>query len=232
MHDASLTNNLSLFSIFALIALWIYLFIYSYRFRIIFPWGFMIIVLGVLVSGIGYSFYRNQVVVISISFPFIVGLLGVLWDISGIRDQFYVRNTKDGLGFIVKGIISGLLLGIIFMIAVQESEYIIDPRYSAFAYIYIGIQAGIAEELLFRGFLLNYLRAYKVNYIIAIFFQALIFVLLHLQSYLDNLPAILVVFVMGIMAGFLTWKNNNLVPALVLHIVFNLITVVWWLSVT
>jgi membrane protease YdiL (CAAX protease family) len=60
--------------------------------------------------------------------------------------------------------------------------------------------------------------------------QTFIFTFLHAQ-YVGDWVAIFGVFLIGAIAGYLTWKSNNLFPAIVLHIIANLIVVIWWLNV-
>jgi membrane protease YdiL (CAAX protease family) len=53
---------------------------------------------------------------------------------------------------------------------------------------------------------------------------------LHVPRYSGDWMAIFAVFLVGITAGYLTWKSNNLFPAFVLHSVTNLMVVIWWLA--
>ncbi len=149
-------ENISLITIsrlpfFALFLLWVYFFIYAYRHKDIFPWGFSIVFIGLLVSGIGYQFRNNQVVILSIYLPLAVSLIGMMLNINHIRSQFYVWNIGDFLRFMATGLVSGLLLGFFFVIA-QSAEYFqVDSRYTLSIYIASSIQASMAEEFLFRG---------------------------------------------------------------------------------
>lgn len=213
-----------------LFAIWIYFFVYSYRRKAEFPWGMIIVVVGILVSGIDYYISYDKVVILSISIPLVVSLIGVVWDINNIRRQFYSRSASDFLHFVVTGLIYGSLLAV-FFIAIQGTKDIaVDPRYTYTAIIATVIQGGVAEELLVRGFLLSYLRRYECYYTFSIVLQALIFSFLHYSTYSNNWMALSIIFLIGTIAGHLTWKNNNLVSAFVLHIVFNLITTIWWLA--
>lgn len=212
-----------------LITLWVCFFIYSYRNNVKFPWGFSVVIIGIFVSGIGYHFHNNQVTVFSLSLPFFVCLIGMLWNINNIRSQFCIRNIWEFLRFIGIGLISGLLFGF-FVMMTQGMSYIqADAQYTSFALITNSIQTSMAEEFLFRGYFLSYLRKYEFNQISAIVFQSLMFTVLHIPRYSGDWTAIFIIFLSGVVAGYLTWKSNNLVPAFVLHIVVNLIAVIWWL---
>lgn len=213
-----------------LFAIWIYFFVYSYRCKVEFPWGMIIVVVGILVSGVDYYVSYDKAVIFSISLPLVVSLTGVLWDINNIRKQLYSKSAREFLRFVGTGLIYGFLLAVFFIALDGTKNIPVDPSYTYTSIIALVIQGGIAEELLFRGYLLSYLKKYECNHIFAIVFQALIFAFLHVSLYSDNLMALLIVFLTGVTAGYLTWKNNNLVSAFVIHIVFNLMTVIWWLA--
>jgi membrane protease YdiL (CAAX protease family) len=218
-------------SFFALIVLWIYFFIYSYRHRDGFPWGFSLIFIGLLLTGAKYRIYDHQVEVFAIDFSLIVSLIGILWNVNNIRSQFHIRDKGEIIRLTGIGLVSGLLLGIFFILAQGTQHFQVDPRFTITTYIASSIQASISEELLFRGYLLSYLRTYKVNPIFSVIFQALMFAVLHIPRYPGNWVAIFIAFLAGLIAGYITWKINNLIPALILHIVFNLIVVAWWLAI-
>jgi len=225
MEDISPTIFSRLY-IIILIALWAYFFIYSYRHKIMFPWGFSFVIVGYLVFGIGYRFYNKQVMVFSINLSLAVSLIGMLWNINNIREQFYIRNIGGLLRFVGTGLISGLLFGF-FMITTQGTKYIqVGSQYTITALIASGIQASIAEEFLIRGYFLSYLRKYEFNQFFAIVFQALMFTFSHIPRYSGNWMAVFIIFLFGVTAGYLTWKSNNLISAFVLHIVANLMAVI------
>lgn len=231
MENISLITILGL-SIFALLVLWVYFFVYSYRHKDIFPWGFSIVFIGLLVTGLRYRVYGNQVVVFSIEFSLVVSLIGILLNVNQIRSQLYIKDGGEFLHFTGIGLAAGLLFGFFFILAQGTKHFEVDSRYAVTAYIASSIQASMAEELLFRGYLLSYLRKYKINLVFSVLFQALIFAVLHIPRYPGNWIVIFIVFLTGVTAGLLTWENSNLNSALVLHIAFNLLVVLWWLVVT
>jgi membrane protease YdiL (CAAX protease family) len=218
-------------SISALILLWIYFFIYSYRHKDSFPWGFSIEFIGLLLNGARYQVYDNQVVIFSIGFSLLVSLIGILLNVNNIQNQFVIRDRDEFLRFTGRGLASGLLFGFFFILAQGTKDFQIDLRYALTAYIATSIQAGIAEELQFRGYLFGYLRKYEFSPIFSVVFPALIFAILHIPRYPGNWVVIFIAFLAGLTAGYLTWKSNNLISALVLHVTFNLLIVVWWLTI-
>jgi membrane protease YdiL (CAAX protease family) len=210
-----------------LIILWILFFIYSYRHKLVFPWGFSIVVVGVLVSGRGLAYHGSaDKIVFSFDLMFIVCLFGILWNINNIREQFQDTNIRKVLFFIGIGLLLGSMFGLLFIIA-QATKYIqTDARYTSVALTAIVIQSSLAEEILFRGYLLSYLRKYGFSQIPSIVLQSLIFTILHITRYSDNWIMSCVLFLFGITAGYFTLKNKNLGTALTMHAVNNLIGVV------
>ena len=83
--------------------------------------------------------------------------------------------------------------------------------------IVIPIQT-IAEEYIFRGFLLQTLGAWFKIPAVAIIIQAVLFALLHAY----NLNGVVLIFVSGIMFGFITWRTNGIEASSALHSVNNL----------
>lgn len=76
--------------------------------------------------------------------------------------------------------------------------------------IAVVLLAGILEEMLFRGLLLQSLeRRFELPH--AIFLSALIFALFHFPLWL-----IQVIF-LGIILGFLAWRSNSIIPGVILH---------------
>ena len=86
--------------------------------------------------------------------------------------------------------------------------------------------APFLEEYLFRGLLLSWLRN-KLGSISAIFISALAFALLHFSPKQDwtNIPLIISLFTFGCYLGFVYEKSRSLFSSIVLHVTFNLISV-------
>lgn len=223
---------LGLLSIVVIFAFWIYFFIYSHQHkeRSISPWGYSIVIIGIIVLNFGIPIFYEQVVIFSINLSLAIGLIGVFLNISNIIDLFSFRNKGGIFCFVGIGLLSGLLLGLHF-ITPEGIKYVqVSPKYTPIALIASTIQISIAEEILFRGYFLSYLRKCELNQIFAIVFQALIFTFLHIPKFLGDWTAVFINFLFEITAGYVTWKSNSLYPAIILHMSTNLMAVIWWLN--
>lgn len=85
----------------------------------------------------------------------------------------------------------------------------------------VGILTPIAEEIFFRGFLLS-MYVKKLNYLVAICLGAFFFGLAHFQ-----LNVSLDTTIFGIGLGILTWQTDSIYPAISLHMLKNLIAVIF-----
>ncbi len=80
----------------------------------------------------------------------------------------------------------------------------------------------VAEELFFRGLLQNYLASISGSPTLAIVISGLAFGLVHLPLADKVLP--LAVF--GMILGWWYWHNDNLLQAVLLHVIFNSMTLI------
>jgi len=190
------------------------------------------VLIGVFVSGISYHFYSDQVVYFSINLTLVVSLIGLLWNPNNIRSQYRISSSKKFFLFSLTGLAFGSLFGL-FFITQQGNNYIkVDTPYTVTALVAVIIQATLAEELVFRGYLLSYLLGCGFNREFSVVFQSLIFAGLHARLYSANSTGMLIVFSIGMATGYLTWKSNNLIPSSILHVVVNLTATLWWLAMT
>jgi membrane protease YdiL (CAAX protease family) len=212
--------------LFMLIVIGAYFFIYSFRKNVGYPWGFGLVLAGGLLNGNGFIFQDNGVTVFWISASFLICLLGLTCNIVDIQNQVYIKDVRK-VGFFSS---VGLLLGVIlmpFFAADQGIDSIQSiAKYTPFALLIGMMQLSVAEEFLFRGYLLSYLRKYAFSSHIAILFQALIFTVFHTRRYSDDWILLLVTFLFGFLAGYLTWKSDSLIPASLMHISINLFAVI------
>ncbi len=82
--------------------------------------------------------------------------------------------------------------------------------------IAIAIIAPIGEELLFRGFLQQFLEQHWKDITRAILITSLFFSFIHMNPYW-----FIQIYILGIMLGFLSWKTNSIFPPLILHALNN-----------
>lgn len=106
-------------------------------------------------------------------------------------------------------------------------------------FLFVFIYASISEELLFRGFLLNFLKPlnqikigfWKIKISLSIFISALIFGLVHLilltvgASLYFTIFTIINAFLIGMIAGYYQEKYNNNAFAIIVHMTGNSIAV-------
>ena len=79
-------------------------------------------------------------------------------------------------------------------------------------FIAVSIFAPIGEEILFRGFLQQFLEQYWKDTTKAILVTSLLFSAIHFNPYW-----FIQIYLLGIMLGFLTWKTNSVIPSIILH---------------
>jgi membrane protease YdiL (CAAX protease family) len=215
-----------------LAAIWIYSLLYSIRHNIDSPSGFGIVLIGGILSGEAITFWNNNYqIAFSIHVSFLISLFGIFLNITNIRRQFDIGSAKKFLWFSGIGLFVGLLLGFCALALIGTNIYMAGAHFTAVAIIASATQTSITEEILERGYSLNYLQKYGVKPTFAIVFQSLMFMVAHIPKYFDNWMMLFVTFLVGFTGGCLTWKSKNLIPTIILHTAFNLVGIIWWLTV-
>jgi len=87
----------------------------------------------------------------------------------------------------------------------------------------VAISAGITEEVTYRGFFLSQLRILTHNLRLAVLLQAALFSLFH--GFEQNLTLVLSRFFYGILFAFFAIRRNSLWPAIVGHVMIDVIAV-------
>lgn len=133
-------------------------------------------------------------------------------------------------------LIAGLLRGIISKMTSQNIEDIPLLKLSVFQlFLFIFIYASIAEEILFRGFLLNYLNPlklktinlFKIKISYNVIISALAFGIVHFIVLANgaswNLSIFIVInaTVIGLIAGYYQEKYDNTAFAIIVHMTAN-----------
>ena len=126
------------------------------------------------------------------------------------------------LGYI-NGLVSELIPENSFVLYSQKVNKIQTEVLSSFEglsilypIIVVAVLPAIAEELVFRGFLLRKIYDFKQNRNTAIIISATVFALVHFQI-LNLLP----IFFMGLILGYVYYESKNILYPILLHFLFN-----------
>ena len=94
------------------------------------------------------------------------------------------------------------------------------------AFLVIGV-VPVTEELLFRGFLQNWLKAKMKSPKKAIFLTSLVFAFFHfsISQGITNIELIAALFVLSCFLGFLYERQQSLLASIGLHVTFNALTI-------
>lgn len=179
-----------------------------------------------------HLFYSNGLMLI-------IGSLLVLtsWNISE-------RSWQD-LGFQWPIINSDLIIPVILIIIIylsdtlyglfhkeyrikkiKELSFLVPLTWKEYShYIFLAFAAGICEEIIFRGFLVNYLQHFLSDYqyaaIIAITLPAIAFSISHLyQGWWD----VLKIFGIALLFGWIFLQTDSLLIIIIIHILIDLIS--------
>jgi len=100
-----------------------------------------------------------------------------------------------------------------------QMEKLLNPQ-NPLSYIILVITvaflAPVGEEVLFRGFLQNFLEKSWGDVTRAILFTSLFFAVIHLNPYW-----IIQIYILGVMLGFVAWSSNSIIPSILFHIIIN-----------
>ncbi|MBK9924491.1 MAG: CPBP family intramembrane metalloprotease [Anaerolineales bacterium] len=216
-------RSLQLFGIFLILCLWLYFFIYAWRHKLPIPWGMSFVLVGILVTGFGITYRPDNLIIFSLQPKLVVCLVGLVLNIANLKEQFRLRNVTEFLHYIGIGMVAGLVLTFVSLLAqLPDKDYLTAFNYTKFAIVTLYLQTSIAEEILFRGWFLSYLRKSNIGFFSANFIQSAIFAILHITVFYDNWGQMFSIFLLGFIGGYMTWKHNNIISATVLHVVFNL----------
>ena len=78
--------------------------------------------------------------------------------------------------------------------------------------IAVAIIAPIGEELLFRGFLQQFLEQHWKDITRAVLVTSLLFAMIHFNPFWT-----IQIYMLGIILGFLSWKTQSIIPSIILH---------------
>ena len=171
---------------------------------------------------------------VSFQAMFLTGLVGSMFFAMMLRnmsktrasggDIFSAQNISKQIGVLMLAVMAGLV-----MIVANSALYgsmggnvllastwgTIDP--TAF---YLGLLAGVSEELFFRGFLGTFLRIVSPNLMLAVITTAAIFSLFHWFAY-QTFTAFVILFVLGIILGLIHEFTNDIGAPMLAHVLNN-----------
>jgi membrane protease YdiL (CAAX protease family) len=144
------------------------------------------------------------------------------------------------LSFVI-GIVTMLVMGIIVNILnslfpVEGGEHFASKYSFLETVLYVWILASISEEVLTRGLIQGFLtplkvygfRIFKRFISVPVLIGALFFGVIHVMLLTTGMNAYMVFavvitcFILGLMAGYTREKTGSLIPAIIVHMVFNI----------
>lgn len=147
-----------------------------------------------------------------------------------ITENFRLKQT------IIVGFIAGLFItGLASMLPIDTPE-----SWERFSFlqlvIFIWIWASVCEEVLTRGLIQGYLSSlsqygpslFKLRISLPVFISALFFGFMHLGLLMTGLDGFSVVmiassaFLLGLVAGHYREKTESIIPAIIIHMLFNI----------
>ena len=132
-------------------------------------------------------------------------------------------DIQKQMNVLVFGIIGGALLVLVNGFTNQGANWLLGSAIGNISpeAIYLGLLAGVAEELFFRGFIQTMIRVYVPSLIMAIVPTAIIFALFHFFAY-QTTTAFVVLFMLGLFLGILHEMFNDIGVPMIAHIVNNI----------
>lgn len=153
---------------------------------------------------------------------YVVVLLGIIKYIKQEKCDWrkWFSKIEGGVGSIILMIfVAALLLVINFLLQIAlcyigEAE---PFQFNIFVYIATGLLAPVLEEIVCRGIIVDILKEKHKNVFVVII-SALIFYVIH------GNPLNIGAFLFGIFASLTVLKTKNIIPGMVVHLIYNQIT--------
>ena len=177
--------------------------------------------IGLLIMGILYKKGIKHYNIIYL----VIAIIGVSIAIIKDKNLINLGFTKEKLK--INFVISFIIIITVFIISVVVGKYSILKliKYSLYYLFYISL----IEEILFRGFIQNYLFGLKCNKYLVFLIGALMFSIMHLpfQMYKNNnvsltyiieaLPQLVFCFTFHLIMCFITCKRKDITIPIALH---------------
>lgn len=135
----------------------------------------------------------------------------------------YGFNTDNIIEQLIVGAGASILLALpvityrLFDITVSIAILTVSPV----TVFFIIVVAPIIEEMIFRGLMLPVISEFTGNVVLGVLFTAVIFAVFHYGVYGLSIINMLWLIILAIMLGFLTVYTESIVPAIILHMVNN-----------
>lgn len=146
-------------------------------------------------------------------------------------ESFNIKIEKINLYWFILAILLPIVVVIVYLLLFDgnfvENPSLINSKLQIISsgIFYTGLGAGIVEEMVFRGFILNLLKE-KYNIKIAIILPSLIFGLLHIIGIPFNILTYMqIIFagtLVGIMFSLISIKENNILSSSLVHSFWNI----------
>jgi len=170
-------------------------------------------------------FFINQEYLLPAVYSCILGLC--LWHVYqknlSLREIFSFKKDKL-LKYVLIGIVIGAPLGVVeyFILRPEPVFPTFEVKYLFRDIVYMLLFVGLAEEVLFRGFIqVDFSRAFGWKW--GLFGASAMFAVMHLTW--RSMPEIAFVFAAGVILGGLYLKTKSLVAPIVLHAANNVMLV-------
>jgi len=150
---------------------------------------------------------------------------------SSVRDYIGLtmpawRHVVIGLGVLAAYWCASVAFFYLFPAYDQMPELIAEyravvgnPTAMALLWLSAVVTAPIAEEIIFRGFLMRGFGASRLGAMGAIALSSIVFAVVHVQY---NLPTMTMVLGMGLVLGVMRWRSGSTTLAIMLHAAWNL----------
>lgn len=193
---------------------------------------YIVMVAGYFLMGV---MYKNNL-------PYYAAIPWVLWGIAVLLVRIMDKKKVTNLGFSKEKIKANLLIaGVIVLISVGVAFMFSDfPALNILKGVaYYLIYIALFEEMIFRGFLQNYLFGIKTNKFVIYILGALFFSLIHIpfQMYVHDTisisylavaaPQLIITFFFHLLMCFITYKRKDILIPTALHFVMDFMEAVF-----
>ncbi len=150
----------------------------------------------------------------------------------GLR-KIKIIDMLHGLGYLgvfyIFNIFYNVIILILGLVDYHQSNYLLplfdSLNNNAFLIFFVVFLAPLTEELLFRGFLLNYFWN-RFGFITAALSSSILFSLLH------QIPTVFIpILILSLMLAFLYRRTGSIVPGIVIHVIINGISTLGYLFI-